>query len=68
MFYKASDQQSSKGSRSWTVEGGWGPEEKSETGGLGATATACAVGPGLDGGPEKGQGGRAGENHRDSVL
>lgn len=27
-----------------------------------------AVGPGLDGGPEKGQGGRAGENHRDSVL
>ena len=27
VFYKASDQQSSKGSRSWTVEGGWGPEE-----------------------------------------
>lgn len=50
------------------MEGGWGPEEKSETGGLGATATACAVGPGLDGGPEKGQGGRAGENHRDSLL
>ena len=40
-FYKASDRQSSKGSRSWTVEGGWGPEEKSETGGLGATAAAC---------------------------
>lgn len=54
MFYKASDQQSSKGSRSWTVEGGWGPGEKSEPGGLGATAAACAVGPGLDRGPEKG--------------
>ena len=54
MFYKASDQQSSKRSRSWTVEGGWGPGEKSEPGGLGATAAACAVGPGLDRGPEKG--------------
>ena len=38
-------------SRRW-----WGTEDKSGMGGLEATATAYAVGPGLGLGPEKGQG------------
>lgn len=58
---------SSKGSRSWTVEGGWGPGEKSEPGGLGATAWRVLWG--LDWTvDQKDMRGRAGENRRGPVL
>lgn len=49
------------------MEGGWGPGEKSEPGGLEPTAAACAVGPGLDR-DQKRMRGRAGENRRGPML
>lgn len=67
MFYKRVTSSLPKESESWTVEGGWGPGEKSEPGGLGATAAACAVGPGLDRGPE-GHAWESGENRRGPML
>lgn len=64
---KRSDQQSSKRSRSVDrkVDGALG---KVRAGGLGANAAACAVGPGLDRGPERTCMGELVETVRGPVL